>query len=68
MFYSRRNNGCIVIRSHFLIAAIENGFIACVASDAGFQVVWYEQPRRAAEVAVGMDMAHEPVFQLHVPA
>ena len=62
MFHSCRNNGRVVIRCHFLIAAIENGFIACVASDAGFQVVRDEQPRRAAKVTVGMDVTHEPVF------
>ena len=49
-----------------LITAIEHHIIAGVGNDTGLEVVRNQEPGYTVEVIVGVDMAQQPVFCLHI--
>ena len=53
---------------HFLIALVQDGFIAVVLDCRGFGVVRDQKPRNASIIIVGMNVAEQPVLRLHVAA
>ena len=64
--HSGRNDGGAVIFCQLLISAVQDGFVASVLGNTGLEIVGYQQPSYTAEIIVGMDMAGDPVLQLHI--
>ena len=63
-----RDNSRVVIFGHFLVRPVEYGFRPGILCNTGLKIVRHQQTGHAAKVVVGMDMAVNPVFQLHVIA
>ena len=66
MLDSGGNYSRVIVLGKFLIASVEDCFIAGVLNDSGLEVVRDKKASRSAEVFVGMDMAVKPVFELRV--
>lgn len=52
----------------FLVAAVKHRFILRITDGGSLSVVQNEQTGYALKIAVGMNMAQQPVFGFHVPA
>ena len=63
-----RNNRGVVVFGHFLVRPVEHGFRPGILCNTGLKIVRNQQTGHTAKVVVGMDMAVNPVFQLHVVA
>ena len=66
MLDSGGNYSSVIVLGEFLVASVENCFIAGVLNDSGLEVVRDKKASRSAEVFVCMDMAVKPVFELRV--
>ena len=66
MLDSSGNYSCVIVLGEFMVASIEDCFIAGVLNDSGLEVIRDKETSNSAEVFVGMDMAVKPVFELHV--
>ena len=63
-----RNNSGVVVFGHFLVCPVEHGFRPGILCNTGLKIVRHQQTRHAAKIVVGMDMADDSVFQLHIVA
>lgn len=63
MFHTCRNNGGIIILSHFLITAVQYSLISVVLGHTGLEVVRNQEPCHTTEVFVSVYMAVQPGLQ-----
>lgn len=66
MFHASRNNSRSVVFCQLLITAVQYRLVTRILGHAGLEVVRDEQTSDAAEILLGVDMAFQPVLQLHV--
>src|SRR5699024_11226919 len=57
-----------IVVCEFCIAAVQDGIHAGIFQHTGTEIVRDRQPGYAAEILIGMYMAEQPVFRLHVTA